>query len=84
MFVILHDTTAVFIKKLFLYIDDGDKSNQEESDPQVGRIIGKLERIIVSALILCNQFGVVGFVLTAKIIARYKQFEDKNVQRNIW
>lgn len=77
-FVILWDTTAVFIKKLFLYIDDGDSSNGEENDPQVGRIIGKLERVIVSILILCNQFGAVGFVLTAKSIARYKQLEDKN------
>lgn len=77
-FVILWDPTAVFIKKLFLYIDDGDSINGEENDPQVGRIIGKLERIIVSVLILCNQFGAVGFVLTAKSIARYKQLEDKN------
>lgn len=78
MFVILWDPTAVFIKKLFLFIDDGDSSNQEENDPQVGSIIGKLERIIVSILILCNQFGAAGFVLTAKSIARYKQLEDKN------
>lgn len=76
-FIILWDPTAVFIKKLFLYID-GDSSNQEENDPQVGRIIGKLERIIVSILILCSQFRAVGFVLTAKGIARYKQLEDKN------
>ncbi|AMJ41247.1 DUF3307 domain-containing protein [Anaerotignum propionicum] len=77
-FVILWDPTAVFIKKLFLYIVDGDSSDQEENDPQVGRIIGKVERIIISILILCNQFGAIGFVLTAKSIARYKQLEDKN------
>ncbi|WP_312045634.1 DUF3307 domain-containing protein [Anaerotignum sp.] len=77
-FVTLWDPTAVFIKKLFLFIDDGESCNQEENDPQVGSIIGKLERIIVSILILCNQFGAVGFVLTAKSIARYKQLEDKN------
>ncbi|XOQ42884.1 MAG: hypothetical protein ACFWTN_00265 [Clostridium sp.] len=78
IFVILWDPTAVFIKKLFSYIIDGNSSNQEENDPKVGRIIGKLERIIVSVLILCNQFGAIGFVLTAKSIARYKQLEDKN------
>ena len=77
-FVILWDPAAVFIKKLFSYIIDRNSDDQEENDPQVGRIIGKLERIIVSILILCNQFGAIGFVLTAKSIARYKQLEDKN------
>jgi len=78
IFVILWDPTAVFIKKLFAYIIDGNICAQDENDPQVGRIIGKLERIIISVLILCNQFGAIGFVLTAKSIARYKQLEDKN------
>lgn len=77
-FVIIWDPAAVFIKKLFSYIIDGNSSGQEENDPQAGRIIGKLERIIVSVLILCNQFGAIGFVLTAKSIARYKQLEDRN------
>ncbi len=78
IFVILWDPVAVFIKKLFLYIIDRNSSDQEENDPQVGRIIGKLERIIILILILCNQFGAIGFVLTAKSIARYKQLEDKS------
>lgn len=76
IFVILWDPTAVFIKKLFTYIIE-DNSCVEEDDPQVGRIIGKLERIIISILVLSNQFGAIGFVLTAKSIARYKQLEDK-------
>ncbi|NYB74545.1 DUF3307 domain-containing protein [Sedimentibacter hydroxybenzoicus DSM 7310] len=78
IFVIIWDPAAVFIKKLFSYIIDGNSCAQEENDPQIGRVIGKLERIIVSVLILCNQFGAIGFVLTAKSIARYKQLEDKN------
>ena len=43
----------------------------------MGNIIGKLERVIISVLVLLNQYGAVGFVLTAKSIARYKQLEDK-------
>lgn len=78
IFVILWDPAAVFIKKLFIYITDEDGNIQGENDPPIGRIIGKLERIIISALILCNEFGAIGFVLTAKSIARFKQFEDKN------
>lgn len=78
IFVIIWDPVAIFIKKLFSYMIDGNSCVQEEKDPQIGRIIGKLERVIISVLILCNQFGTIGFVLTAKSIARYKQLEDKN------
>lgn len=78
IFVIIWDAAAVFIKKLFSYISDDNSCAQEANDPQIGRIIGKLERIIISILVLYNQFGAIGFVLTAKSIARYKQLEDRN------
>ena len=32
----------------------------------------------IAILLLNNQFGLIGFVLTAKSIARFKQMEDKN------
>ena len=78
IFVIIWDPAAVFIKKLFAYIINENSSDHDDSDPQIGRIIGKLERMIISSLVLCNQFGAIGFVLAAKSIARYKQLEDKN------
>ena len=71
--VILLDPASVFVKKLLAYID-----HAQEDDSQAGRIIGKLERIVISVFILYNQFGAIGFALTAKSIARYKQLEDKN------
>lgn len=77
VFVILWDAAAIFVKKLLTYVI-GENSYEQENDPQVGRIIGKLERLIISVLVLSNQFGAIGFVLTAKSIARYKQLEDKN------
>ncbi|MBP3701451.1 MAG: hypothetical protein J6I64_06150 [Lachnospiraceae bacterium] len=47
--------------------------------PDTGSVIGKLERLIIALLVLANQWGAIGFVLTAKSIARYKQIgEDKN------
>ena len=76
-FTIIWEPTAVFVKKLFMYILDEHGDKEEEEDPKIGRMIGKLERLIISILILCNQIGAIGFVLTAKSIARYKQLEDK-------
>ncbi len=78
IFVIIWEPSAVFIKKFFTYIINGNSCAAEENDPQIGRIIGKLERIIISALVLLNQFGAIGFVVAAKSIARFKQLEDKN------
>ena len=43
-----------------------------------GELIGKLERVIVAALVLAGAASAIGFVLTAKSVARFKQMEDRN------
>ena len=78
VFSIILDPASVFIRKLFTSISPKTypKTNLEEL--KAGNIIGKLERIIIAILLLNNQFGVIGFVLTAKSIARFKQMENRN------
>lgn len=76
LFVSIWDPVAVFIKKIFCHILSAN-APMEQDELQMGNIIGKLERVIISVLILLNQYGAVGFVLTAKSIARYKQLEKK-------
>ena len=78
IFAIIWDPASVFIKNLFQYLDRSNSGIAADEEPQIGRIIGKLERLIISILILCDQFGAVGFVLTAKSIARFKQLEDRD------
>lgn len=78
IFVIIWDPAAVFIKKLFSYLVDQQDNSLDDNSAQIGRIIGKLERVIIVILVLCSQFGAIGFVLAAKSIARYKQLEDKD------
>ena len=77
-FTIIWDPAAVFIKKLFEYIMRGDTAPEESTSQKAGRIIGKLERAIISLFVLCNQLGAIGLVLAAKSIARYKQLENKD------
>lgn len=77
IFVIIWNPAAFFVNRLLMYITDEDSFALEKNDLSVGRIIGKLERIIISVLILYNQFGAIGFVLTAKSIARFKQLDDR-------
>lgn len=55
---------------------DENVRNQEEVI-KIGAWIGILEREIILLLGLLGQYGAIGFVLTAKSLARYKQLEKK-------
>ena len=77
IFVIIWDPACIFVRMLF---DDLSGSVNREAfadEPKAGRIIGKLERLIIAVLVLSGQLSGIGFVLTAKSIARFKQFEDQ-------
>ncbi|MBR7009801.1 MAG: DUF3307 domain-containing protein [Oscillospiraceae bacterium] len=71
---------AVFIRLFFnCFFPEGEESEEKtpptNSVPGSGELIGKLERLIIAALVICGQFGAIGFVLTAKSVARFKQIE---------
>ncbi len=55
---------------------DADNESRDEVE-RMGFWIGVLEREIILILGVFGQYGAIGFVLTAKSIARYKQLEDK-------
>ena len=78
VFSIIFGPASVFIRKLFTSISSKTYPKENLEELKAGNIIGKLERIIIAILLLNNQFGVIGFVLTAKSIARFKQMENRN------
>ena len=78
IFSIILDPASVFIRKLFISISSKTYPIIYLEELKAGNIIGKLERIIIAILLLNNQFGVMGFVLTAKSIARFKQMENRD------
>jgi hypothetical protein len=43
-----------------------------------GRMVGLLERLIVFVLVLQGQFTALGFAVTAKGIARFKELEERD------
>lgn len=50
----------------------------EEMEPaRVGQVIGYLERILIFALVLVGQWTAIGFILTAKSVARFKKLEKQ-------
>ena len=78
IFSIILDPASVFIRKLFISISPKTYTKIYSEELKAGNIIGKLERIIIAIFLLNNQFGVIGFVLTAKSIARFKQMENRD------
>lgn len=57
--------------------EPGDNGNAVNETIRIGSWIGILERQIILLLGLLGQYGAIGFVLTAKSLARYKQLENK-------
>lgn len=49
----------------------------EAGDLGAGRLIGVLERMVMLTLVWLGQWSAIGFVLTAKSIARFKELEDR-------
>lgn len=78
IFIIILDPASVFVKKLSIYVSGGTNNGGQKKDPPVGSVIGKLERILTVILVLCNEIGAIGFVLTAKSLARYKQLDNQS------
>lgn len=77
IFIIILDPASVFVKKLSIYVSGGANNGSPKKEPPVGSVIGKLERIITVILVICGEIGAIGFVLTAKSLARYKQLNEQ-------
>ncbi|WP_124057383.1 DUF3307 domain-containing protein [Vaginisenegalia massiliensis] len=69
-FLILGEPASITVKKLLEDFQPQDKS-QDQGKANAGAFIGILERLIMGLLLLANQYAAIGFVLTAKSIARY-------------
>lgn len=64
----------IFIKKVFYkYQPNDDESNSVKG---AGGIIGFIERLLIALLYYNNQFAIIGLVITAKSVARYKKITD--------
>lgn len=77
IFIIILDPASVFVKKLSNYVSANSDNSSQKKEPPAGSVIGKLERILTAILVLCDEIGAIGFVLTAKSLARYKQLDDR-------
>lgn len=54
------------------------RSNITGEQYNTGRVIGMLERIFIYSFAVAGQFAAIGFILTAKGVVRYHDFEDRS------
>ncbi|MGM0546887.1 MAG: hypothetical protein ACQEST_09205 [Bacteroidota bacterium] len=55
----------------------GASKEVDQKEYNTGRVIGLLERIFVFLFVLLNQYGAIGFILAAKGVTRFKDFESR-------
>ena len=64
---------AILISRLLACFEP--KDSEPQAPDKGGYLIGLLERLIVAILIINGHVGEIAFVLTAKSVARFKEFE---------
>lgn len=55
----------------------GKTKEVDTKEYNTGRVIGLLERIFVFMFVLMNQFSAIGFILAAKGVTRFKDFDSR-------
>ncbi len=75
------NTTLRYLMNMLNLTSIGEKEDPEKSitmqEYNTGRVIGMLERLFIYAFTLAGQFAAIGFILTAKGVIRYREFEDR-------
>jgi len=77
---IITKPSSVLVKKVFKVFPqiEEETNDKMKSIAKAGELIGCLERIIIITLVFCGATTAIGFVMTAKSIARFKQLENKS------
>lgn len=67
---------SITINKMLDQYQPTTVKEEEKGHPGAGALIGMLERLVILILLTQNQYGAIGFVLTAKSIARYNKITE--------
>lgn len=67
---------SITINKVLYQYQPTTADAEDAGHPGAGALIGILERLIILVMLSQNQYGAIGFVLTAKSIARYNKITE--------
>ncbi|MFL2133889.1 DUF3307 domain-containing protein [Desemzia sp. FAM 24101] len=74
--LVLMQPCSITIKKVLNYYRPTSEEHVDEGIPNAGALIGVFERVFILLMLYANQFTAIGFVLTAKSIARYNKISE--------
>lgn len=74
--LVLVQPCSIVIKKVLNRYRPMNEEQLDEGVPNAGALIGILERLFILLMLYVNQFTAIGFVLTAKSIARYNKISE--------
>lgn len=67
---------SILVRKALNPFMPADKERNDTGIENAGSLIGIFERLIILFMLSANQFGAIGFVLTAKSVARYNKISE--------
>ena len=77
MLLFIMQPASITIKKvLYVYRPIPDTSEDGEGVPNAGSLIGIFERLFIFLMLSVSQYTAIGFILTAKSIARYNKISE--------
>ena len=74
--LVLVQPCSITIKKVLNFYRPTNEEHVDEGIPNAGALIGVFERLFIVLMLYANQFTAIGFVLTAKSIARYNKISE--------
>ena len=77
LLVTIMDPASIWVKQISYVTSNKMIDETEHGINHAGSLIGKLERLIIALLVMNEAYGSIGFVLTAKSLARYKKLEEQ-------
>jgi hypothetical protein len=75
--LLIHKPANIIIQKLLIIYKPENKDMDVKIDNKAGRFIGTLERILMLIFLFRGEYAAIGFVLTAKSIARYDRISKE-------
>lgn len=73
MLLLILQPSSITIRKV---LDHFDPKTSDEGITNAGALIGVFERLLILFMLYANQYAAIGFVLTAKSIARYNKIAE--------
>lgn len=82
VFLLMLKPSNIFIREIFLFFEITltDDQFKEEELPNAGKLIGNIERVLCLLLILSGEFAVIGFLLAAKSLLRFREAQAQKAE----